>query len=77
MVLATKFGCGINPDGTRYDLANRPEHIRSGVDAMLNRLRTDQIELLHQHRVHPNVSIKGVAGTGEEVIQQGKVVGGV
>ena len=30
VVIATKFGFGINPDGTRYGLDSRPEHIRRG-----------------------------------------------
>src|SRR6266550_4491479 len=28
VVIATKFGFGINPDGTRYEIDSRPEHIR-------------------------------------------------
>src|SRR5271154_4015479 len=28
VVIATKFGFGINPDGTRYGLDSRPEHIK-------------------------------------------------
>jgi aryl-alcohol dehydrogenase-like predicted oxidoreductase len=27
VVIATKFGFGINPDGSRYGLDSRPEHI--------------------------------------------------
>jgi hypothetical protein len=32
VVVATKFGFGINPDGTRYGLDSRHEHIRDVVD---------------------------------------------
>jgi hypothetical protein len=32
VVIATKFGFGINPDGTRYGLDSRPEHIRQVAD---------------------------------------------
>src|SRR5438874_7722790 len=42
VVIATKFGFGINPDGTRYGLDSRPEHIRQVVDAMLTRLKVDR-----------------------------------
>src|SRR5512142_3369278 len=38
VVIATKFGFGINLDGTRYGLDSRPGHIRHVVDAMLKRL---------------------------------------
>src|SRR5438132_9009542 len=73
VVIATKFGFGINPDGTRYGVDSRPEHIRQVVDAMLTRLKVGTIDLLCQHRVDPNVPIEDVAGTVKELIQQGKV----
>src|SRR6188768_4438452 len=43
VVISTKFGFGINPDGTRYGLDSRPEHIRQVVDASLARLRVETI----------------------------------
>lgn len=73
VVIATKFGFGINPDGSRYGLNSRPEHIRQVVEAMLKRLKVEAIDLLYQHRVDPNVPIEEVAGTVKELIQQGKV----
>jgi len=73
VVLATKFGFGINPDGSRYGVDSRPEHIRAVVDAMLGRLHVDSIDLLYQHRVDPNVPIEDVAGTVKDLIEAGKV----
>ena len=73
VVIATKFGFGINPDGTRYGLDSRPEHIRQVADAALRRLKVDAIDILYQHRVDPNVPIEDVAGTVKELIAQGKV----
>jgi len=73
VVIATKFGFGINPDGTRYGLDSRPEHIRQVTDAALKRLRVESIDILYQHRVDPNVPIEDVAGTVKELIRQGKV----
>jgi len=73
VVIATKFGFGINPDGTRYGLDSRPEHIRAVAEAMLKRLNVATIDLLYQHRVDPNVPIEDVAGTVRDLIQQGKV----
>jgi len=73
VVIATKFGFGINPDGTRYGVDSRPEHIRHVVDAMLKRLRIASIDLLYQHRVDPNVPIEDVAGTVKDLVQHGKV----
>src|SRR5438552_10180964 len=73
VVIATKFGFGINADGTRYGLDSRPEHIRQVADAALTRLRVDSLDLLYQHRVDRNIPIEDVAGTVKELIQQGKV----
>jgi aryl-alcohol dehydrogenase-like predicted oxidoreductase len=73
VVIATKFGFGINPDGTRYGLDSRPEHIRKVSEASLKRLRVETIDLLYQHRVDPKVPIEDVAGTVKELIRQGKV----
>ena len=73
VVIATKFGFGINPDGTRYGVNSRPEHIRQVTDASLKRLRVETIDILYQHRVDPKVPIEDVAGTLKELIEQGKV----
>src|SRR5256884_4181992 len=73
VVIATKFGFGINPDGSRYGLDSRPAHIREVVDASRKRLRVEKIDLLYQHRVDPNVPIEDVAGAVNDLIQQGKV----
>jgi aryl-alcohol dehydrogenase-like predicted oxidoreductase len=73
VVIATKFGFGINADGTRYGLDSRPERIRAVAEAMLERLNVTTIDLLYQHRVDPSVPIEEVAGTVQELIRQGKV----
>src|SRR4051812_39555240 len=73
VVIATKFGFGINPDGSRYGLDSRPEHIRQVANAALKRLKVETIGILYQHRVDRNVPIEDVAGTVKELIQHGKV----
>ena len=73
VVIATKFGFGINPDGTRYGLDSRPGHIRQVTEASLRRLKIETIDLLYQHRVDRNVPIEDVAGTVQALITQGKV----
>jgi len=74
VVIATKFGFDIAPDGTRRGGTNsRPEHIREVADASLRRLKTDAIDLFYQHRVDPAVPIEDVAGAVKDLIQQGKV----
>jgi aryl-alcohol dehydrogenase-like predicted oxidoreductase len=73
VVIGTKFGFGINPDGSRYGLDSRPEHIREVADASLRRLKVEYIDILYQHRVDRNVPIEDVAGTVKDLIAQGKV----
>ena len=41
---------------------------------MLQRLRTDRIDLLYQHRVDPQVPIEEVAGAVKDLMAQGKVL---
>jgi aryl-alcohol dehydrogenase-like predicted oxidoreductase len=75
VVIATKFGFDIDLEtGARTGgLNSRPEHIRTVVEAMLRRLRTDRIDLLYQHRVDPAVPMEDVAGAVKDLIQVGKV----
>ena len=74
VVIATKFGFDITPDGQRRSgLNSRPEHIKQVAEASLKRLKTDVIDLLYQHRVDPAVPIEDVAGAVKDLIKAGKV----
>lgn len=74
VVIATKFGFDIAPDGQRRGgLNSRPEHIKQVAEASLKRLKTDVIDIFYQHRVDPAVPIEDVAGAVKELIQDGKV----
>jgi aryl-alcohol dehydrogenase-like predicted oxidoreductase len=75
VVIATKFGFDINPDGSRgpRPVNSQPEHIKQAVEGSLKRLKTDVIDLYYQHRVDPEVPIEDVAGAVKELIQEGKV----
>jgi len=74
VLIATKFGFDIAPDGTRRGGTNsRPEHIREVADASLRRLKSNAIDLFYQHRVDAAVPIEDVAGAVKDLIQQGKV----
>jgi len=75
VVIATKFGFNLNPDGSPgwQGLNSRPERIRQVADASLKRLKIDAIDLFYQHRVDTDVPIEDVAGTVKELIQAGKV----
>jgi len=73
VVLATKFGFKLGPNGEQQGLDSRPAHVREVAEASLRRLRTDRIDLFYQHRVDPEVPIEEVAGAVKELVQEGKV----
>jgi aryl-alcohol dehydrogenase-like predicted oxidoreductase len=62
VVIATKFGFDISPEGAQRGLNSRPEHIKKVAEASLKRLKTGVIDLFYQHRVDPEVPIEDVAG---------------
>ncbi len=76
VVIATKFGFNIEPDGTQHQqppLNSHPGHIKEVAEASLMRLKTDYIDLFYQHRVDPNSPIEDVAGAVKDLIDEGKV----
>lgn len=74
VVIATKFGFDIAPDGKRSGgLNSKPAHIREVAEASLKRLKTGVIDIFYQHRVDPHVPIEDVAGAVKDLIQAGKV----
>jgi aryl-alcohol dehydrogenase-like predicted oxidoreductase len=71
VIIATKFGFKIE-NGKMMGADSRPEHIREAVEGSLERLATDRIDLLYQHRVDPNVPIEDVAGAVADLVREGK-----
>lgn len=71
--ICTKFGFKIDRDGATVGLDSRPSHIREVVDASLQPLRTNHIDLLYQYRVDPAVPMEEVAGAVKDLIAEGKV----
>jgi aryl-alcohol dehydrogenase-like predicted oxidoreductase len=73
--ITSKFGWNIDQETgeRRPGLNSKPDHIKRVVEGMLNRLRTDRIELRYQHRVDPEVPIEDVAGAVQDLMRQGKV----
>ena len=70
VVIATKFGFDLQAGG----LNSHPQHIKKGVEASLERLKTDRIDLYYQHRVDPKVPIEDVAGAMKDLMKEGKVL---
>lgn len=77
IVLATKYGWDIDQaTGQRTGKVNsKPAHIKRVVDNMLKRLQTDYIDLLYQHRADPEVTVEEIAGTMQELMKAGKILG--
>lgn len=71
IVIATKFGFTFE-DGN-YGANSQPDHIRQVTENSLRYLGVEQIDILYQHRVDPNVPIEDVAGTVKDLIVEGKV----
>ena len=73
--IATKFGLRFDPDnpyGPR-GLDGSPENVKRVCEASLERLGTDYIDLLYQHRVDPAVPIEETVGAMAELVNEGKV----
>jgi aryl-alcohol dehydrogenase-like predicted oxidoreductase len=72
VVLATKVGNVVEPDGTRR-VDGSPAHVRAACDASLRRLGTDRIDLLYLHRVDKTVPIEETVGAMAELVARGTV----
>jgi aryl-alcohol dehydrogenase-like predicted oxidoreductase len=73
VLIATKFGFGIDPDGTRRGLDSSPANVRRACDGSLKRLGIDVIDLYYQHRVDPNIPIEDTVGAMAELVAAGRV----
>ncbi|MEO6203781.1 MAG: aldo/keto reductase [Mycobacteriales bacterium] len=71
-VLATKAGL-VNVDGGIRPKGD-PDHLRHAIDASLQRLGTDRVELWQLHRVDPAVPVEEQWGAMAEAVTAGKVL---
>jgi len=69
MVLATKAGITGNAE-RRFN--NDPEHLEASLDASLQRLGTDHVDLFYVHRYDHTHSPEDVGGTLKRLIDSGK-----
>jgi aryl-alcohol dehydrogenase-like predicted oxidoreductase len=70
--LATKCGLVVGADGIERD--GRPEHVRAAIDASLQRLGTDRVDLWQLHRVDPDVPVEETWGAMAEAVAAGKAL---
>jgi aryl-alcohol dehydrogenase-like predicted oxidoreductase len=71
VVLATKGGLRMTDDGLVRDAS--PEWLRSGVDASLDALGTDYIDVYQVHWPDPNTPFAETAGALGELVDEGKI----
>jgi len=73
VVLGTKVGFVCDNEGKTVGRDGRPEALRQAIDASLQRLRTDFLDLCTLHRVDPSVPIEESVGAMAEAVAEGKV----
>jgi aryl-alcohol dehydrogenase-like predicted oxidoreductase len=73
VIIATKFGFAISPDGKITGANSRPEHVKTVADQSLKRLGMEYIDLFYQHRVDPQVAIEDTVGALADLVRSGKV----
>jgi aryl-alcohol dehydrogenase-like predicted oxidoreductase len=71
VVLATKFG---KPMGDGAERRGSREYIRRAIDASLERLQTDRVELYQHHEEDPGTPLEETIGALEELVTEGKIV---
>jgi aryl-alcohol dehydrogenase-like predicted oxidoreductase len=74
VVLATKFGNERGQDGAYLGVNGRPEYARAAIDASLQRLGVDHVDLYYQHRVDGDVPVEETWGVLAEIVAAGKAL---
>jgi len=72
VVVATKFGFKISPEGPR-GVDGSPANVKRAAEESLRRLKIDVIDLYYQHRRDPAVAIEETVGAMKELVDAGKV----
>jgi aryl-alcohol dehydrogenase-like predicted oxidoreductase len=70
-LLATKTGIVV--EGASRGIDCSPAAIRRNIDASLQRLRADHVDLYYMHRFDPKVPVADMAGAMGELIAAGKI----
>lgn len=76
LIVATKGGLVLEEDGTgnvSMQPQGTPEHIQEAIDASLDRLGIDQIDLYYLHRVDPATPLEESVHAMAELVAEGKV----
>jgi len=76
IVLATKFGPLRDPEtGDSIGLDGSAKNCRRAIEASLQRLQTDYVDLFYLHRVDPKTPIEETVAAMGELLSEGKIRG--
>ncbi|KAE8659957.1 putative aldo-keto reductase 3 [Hibiscus syriacus] len=70
--LATKFGIA-KFDATGVQINGTPQYVRACIEASLERLDVDYIDLYYQHRVDPYTPIEDTMSELKKLVEEGKI----
>lgn len=70
--LASKYGIGRDPSGALV-IDNKPQAVRAAVDASLQRLGVERIDLYYLHRIDRTVPIEDSVGALSKLVAAGKI----
>ncbi|HEV3220159.1 MAG TPA: aldo/keto reductase [Candidatus Acidoferrales bacterium] len=73
VILATKFGNVRGPKGEWLGVSGKPDYVRKSIDASLQRLNTDYVDLYYQHRVDTETPIEETVGAMAQLVKEGKI----
>lgn len=74
VLIASKFGFVRDPNNpAARGINGSPEYIRSAIDATLQRLKIDTLDLYYQHRIDPQIAVEESVGAMAELVKAGKV----
>lgn len=71
--IATKFGFTQSADGKGMAFNGSPAYMKKAVEASLQRLNIDTIDLYYAHRIDPNIPVEEMMGGMAELVKEGKV----
>ena len=73
VVITTKFGHVMGPEGRSIGVDARPENVRKSCEESLRHLGVDHVDLYYAHRIDPKTPVEETVGAMAELVKQGKV----
>lgn len=71
--IASKFGIVRKPGEYQRSICGKPTYVRKAVEASLERLRVETIDLYYIHRIDKTVPIEETVGAMSDLVREGKI----